>query len=140
MLCEGMAGLSLNALFSAREQEEIALSEFCPNPKNGPTVDLLMNQNCARKKLPLIDFNAACHAHIDGWDSKPVKSYIKDFELWDSKSLDIKIKKIYDPVHKMSVLTPQVGKQLITEKYGEYPSPKDFRYLLENLVLPSDLV
>ncbi len=140
VLYEGMAGLSLNALFSAQEQEEIALSQFCPDPENGPTVELLVKQNCARKKLPMLDFNAAYHAHVDGWDKKTVRRYIKSFELWDSKSLDRKIQLIYSPVHKMSVLTPHIGRQIIVDKFGEYPNPKDFRYLLENPILPSDLI
>lgn len=140
IICEGISSLSLNSLFSARKQEEIALAKFCPDPANGPSVELLMKQNCARKKLPLIDFNAAYHAHVDGWDKKTVRNYIKSFELWDSKSLDKKIAMLFDPIFKMSGYAYQIGKQLISDKFGEYPSPKDFRYLLENPVLPSDLI
>lgn len=140
IMCEGIANLSLNALYSAREQEEIALSKFCPDPTNGPSVELLMKQNCARKKLPLIDFNAAYHAQVDGWDKKMVRNYIKSFELWDAKSLDNKINLIFSPLFKLSGFAYQIGRQLIIDKFGEYPSPKDFRYLLENPLLPSDLI
>ena len=140
IMCEGIASLSLNSLFSARKQEEIALTEFCPDPANGPSVELLMKQNCAREKIPIIDFNAAHHALVDGWDKKTVRNYLKSFELWDSKNLDNKIEMLFNPVFKMSGFAYQIGKQLITDKFGEYPSPKDFRYLLENPVLPSDLI
>jgi len=140
IICEGIANLSLNSLFSAREQEEIALNKFCPNPKRGPSVDLLEKQNCARKKLPIIDFNAAYHYLVDGWDAITVKKYIKSFEIWDPKSLDEKIKFICSPILKMTLFAYQIGKQLIIDKFGEFPSPKDFRYLLENPVLPSDLM
>lgn len=140
IICEGIANLSLNSLFTAREQEEIALTKFCPDPANGPSVDLLMKQTCVRKKLPMIDYNAAYHAHVDGWDKEAVRNYIKDFEIWDSTSLDNKIALIFSPIFKMSGYAYQIGKQLIIDKFGEYPSPKDFRYLIENPVLPSDLV
>lgn len=139
IICEGIANLSLNAIFSARKQEEIALNTFCPDPENGPTVELLMKQNQARKKLPMIDFNAAYHAQVDGWEKKEVRNFIKSFELWDSKNLDNKINMIYNPLFKLSGYAYQIGTQLIVEKYGEYPSPKDFRFLIENPVLPSDL-
>lgn len=41
VVCEGIAAISLNSLFSAQEQEEIALREFCPNPLEGPSVDFI---------------------------------------------------------------------------------------------------
>ena len=97
-----------------------------------------MKQNQARKKLPMIDFNAAYHAQVDGWEKKEVRNFIKSFELWDSKNLDNKINMIYNPLFKLSGYAYQIGTQLIVEKYGEYPSPKDFRFLIENPVLPSD--
>ena len=140
IMCEGISSLSLNVLFSAQEQEKIALSTFCPKPKDGPTVELLVKQNLARKKLPMLDFNAAYRAHVDGWEPRKVRNYIKDFGLWDTKSLDRKIEMIYNPIYKISVFSPQAGKQLIMKKFGEYPSPKDYRSLLENPVLPSDLL
>jgi hypothetical protein len=139
VICEGIANVSLNALFTAQEQEEIALKEFCPDPSDGPSVDLLVKQNCARKKLPMLDYNASYHAHVDGWEQKTVRKYIKSFELWDSQTIENKIAKIFNPVFRSSEYAYQVGKQLIVDKFGEFPSPKDFRYLLENPVLPSDL-
>ncbi len=140
VICEGIADLSLNVLFTAREQEEIVLALFCPDPTNGPSVDLLMKQNCARKKLSMLNFNAGYHAHVDGWSKRRVLRYMKSFELWDSTSLKNITNKISDPVYKMAPYYYQIGRQLITKKFGEYPSAKDFRYLLENPLLPLDLL
>lgn len=141
VICEGIAELSLNALFTAREQEELVLAMFCPDPTNDrPSVEVLMKQTCARKKLFMLDFNAGYHTHVDGWDEKTVRKYIKSFEVWDSTAINNKIKLIFDPIHKMAAYDYQIGRKLITAKYGEFPSPKDFRYLLENPLLPSDLL
>ncbi|TKJ27483.1 MAG: hypothetical protein CEE42_02165 [Promethearchaeota archaeon Loki_b31] len=109
VICEGIADISLNSLFSAQEQEEIALREFCPDPLKGPSVDLLVKQNCARKKIPMIKFNATYHAHVDSWSEKEVKAYVKSFELWDSKSLNNMTKLIFKPHFRTSEYAYQIG-------------------------------
>lgn len=140
VLCEGIADLGLNVLFSNSEQEEIALREFCPDPKNGPSIEELIRQNSVKKNLNMILFNAAYYKLIDNWSDKEVFKYLDSFEVYgDEVNINI-IERINKPVYKMTSFAHQLGGNLIINKFGEFPSPKNFRYLLENPVLPSELM
>lgn len=139
VVCEGIAEMALNALFSRSEQEEIVLREFCPDPKKGPSIEELTRQNTVRDSVNTILFNAAYHKFIDNWSDKEVFKYISSFEVYGDEITINYIKRINEPIFKMVGFTYQLGKDLLIDKFGEHPSPKDFRYLLENAVLPSDL-
>jgi len=139
IICEGIADIGLNALFSYSEQEEIALKEFCPDPKNGPPVEELIRQNIVRKNISMINFNAAYHKLVDNWSDEEAFKYLGSFEVYGDEVINNMIRKINEPVFKMVGFAQHLGRNLITNKFGEHPSPKDFRYLLENPVLPSEL-
>jgi len=140
IICEGIANLGLNTLFSNSEQEEIALREFCPDPKNGPSIEELIRQTKVRKNLSMITFNAAYYKLIDNWSDKEVFKYLDSFEVYgDEVNINI-IERINKPVFKMTSFAHHLGRDLIIDKFGEFPSPKNFRYLLENPLLPSELM
>lgn len=137
VICEGIADIGLNALLSYSEQEEIALKEFCPDPKNEPSIEELIRQNMVRKNISMINFNAAYHKLVDNWSDEEVFKYLSSFEVFENEVSNNIIKRINKPIFKMVGFMHQLGRNLIIDKFGEYSSPKDFRYLLENPVLPS---
>ncbi|MFX0036615.1 MAG: hypothetical protein ACFE9I_13365 [Candidatus Hermodarchaeota archaeon] len=67
-------------------------------------------------------------------------TYAKQFEFFPENSLRQRLQFIRDPLWHTYVFSYSIGKDLITAKYGERPSPKDFTTLLTHPILPSDLV
>jgi hypothetical protein len=53
---------------------------------------------------------------------------------------NFEIKRLNDPVYSKNAFTYNLGMNIIKKKYGEFPSVKDFRSLLINPILPSDLL
>ncbi len=139
IMCEGIAGIGINTLFSYREQEEIALKEFCVE-RDKPSIEELLQQNMVRKDLYFIEFNAVYYKLVEGWEDKEVIQYIKDFEVYTDKSINDMMVRTDDPTYKMVGFAATLGKRLIIEALGEHPSAKNFRSLLENPVLPSNLI
>lgn len=142
VMCEGMADIAIKTLFSCREQAEIALKEFfpfCVNTKNAPSIEELLLQDAVRKNYTMINFNAAYHKHVDKWSDKEVIKYLKTFGAYEKKITGNIITRFKNPVYRTTEFAHQIGRELITDALGENPSPKEFRHLLENPVLPSDL-
>lgn len=139
IICEGIADMALNALFSYQEQEQIVLREFCPDSANKPSIEELVQQSLVRKNFRMFDYNAAYHKLIDKWSDDEVIEYLTSFEIYNNEMILNIVKTINNPVFAITSFTHQLGRNLIINKFGDYPSPKNFRYLLENPILPSDL-
>jgi hypothetical protein len=66
--------------------------------------------------------------------------YGTNFEIVSKENIKIQLNKISNPVYSKNAFMYNLGSNLIKHKYGDSPSVKDFRYLLVNPILPSDLI
>jgi len=139
LISEGIADLAINMLFSYRDQVRIGLNEFCPDVSKEISLEALITQYKVRHKLKLFWYNFAYHALIDNYTDEELISYGKYYELFDEDGLRNQIKRLKDPVYSKNAFTYNLGMNIIKKKYGEFPSVKDFRNLLTNPILPSDL-
>jgi hypothetical protein len=139
VICEGIADLAVNVLFSYREQAEVSL-QFCLSGIEEDSVEKLSMQNKVKAKLSLLWYNIAYHALFDEWGEEKLIQYATNFEILSKKNIKNIIKLIYDPAHSTTAFLYNLGSKLIMNKYGEFPSVKNFRNILLNPFLPSDLV
>ncbi|MHA1240934.1 MAG: hypothetical protein ACTSQU_09075 [Promethearchaeota archaeon] len=139
LLCEGIADLAVNVLFSYREQAELSL-EFCSNGTKDDSVENLTMQNRVKTKRSLLWYNLAYHALFDEWSEANLIQYGTNYEIFSLKDIKNIIKLILDPAHSTTTFLYNLGSKLIINRFGEFPSVKNFRNLLLNPFLPSDLV
>ena len=139
VICEGIADLATNVLFSYREQAEIGL-QFCLNETKEDNVENLTKQNRVKTKQSLFWYNLAYHALFDQWSETELIQYATNFETFSRKNIKNILKLIFDPAHSTTAFLYNLGSNLIINKYGEFPSVKNFRNILLNPLLPSDLV
>ena len=140
ILSEGIADLALKVLFSNREVVEIGLRELCPDSSNEASLEIMMTQNKVKGKLTLFWYNFAYHALINKYSDKELMRYGTNFEIFSKETIKNQLKRISNPVYSKNAFLYNLGTTLIKHKYGEPPSVKDFRYLLVNPILPSDLM
>ena len=140
MISEGIAELSLNMLFSYREQAEIGLQSFCPDALKEDSIEVMMAQNKVKGKLTLFWYNFAYHSLIDKWSEEKLIQYATNFEVFSYETIKNQLKKIFNLVHSTTIFSYNIGRNLIINKYGVFPSVKNFRNLLINSILPSDLL
>ena len=139
VICEGIADLAANVLFSYREQAEISL-QFCLNETKEDNIENLNMQNRVKAKQSLFWYNLAYHALFNEWSEEKLIRYATNFEILSQKSIKNILKLIFDPAHSTTAFLYNLGSKLIIDKYGEFPSVKNFRNILLNPFLPSDLV
>ncbi|MHA1884303.1 MAG: hypothetical protein ACW96S_04575, partial [Promethearchaeota archaeon] len=140
LVSEGIADLGINMLFSYQDQSEVTLQKLDPNLSIRDSVEKLTLQNKVKGKIHLFWFNLAYLALIEGWDSKKLERYALDFEFYDEKIIKSRIRSFSDDVFSITRFAYKIGRDLITRKFSEFPSINNFKFLLENSVLPSDLV
>ena len=139
VICEGIADLAVNVLFSSKEQAEISL-RFCSNGSKEDSVENLTMQNRIRTKGSLFWYNLAYRALFDEWSKEKLIQYATNFETLSQKNIKNIIKLIFDPAHSTTAFLYNLGSKLLINKYGEFPSVKNFRNILLNPMLPSDLL
>ena len=139
VICEGIADLAINVLFSYREQAEISLKYFS-NGEIEENIENLTTQNSVKAKQSLFWYNLAYHTHFDGWSEEKLIQYATNFEIFGLKEIKNIIKLIFEPAHSTTAFLYNLGNKLIIDKYGEFPSVNNFRDILLNPLLPSDLV
>jgi len=139
-ISESIAELATNMLYSYQEQAEIGLQNFCPDTSKDDSLEVLMIQNKAKSKLNLFWYNFAYHALIDKWSEENLIQYAMNFEVFSHESIINQLKKVYNLSHSTTIFSYNLGRKLIINNYGEFPSIKNFRNLLVNPILPSDLV
>jgi len=140
ILSEGIADFAVKVLFSNREAVEIGLRELCPDSSNEVSLEILIAQNKVKGKLTLFWYNFAYHALIDKYNDEELMQYGTNFEIVSKENIKNQLKRISNPVYSKNAFLYNLGSNLIKYKYGEPPSVKDFRYLLVNPILPSDLI
>jgi len=139
VICEGIANLAINVLFSYREQAEIGL-QFCLDGTKEDSIENLTMQNRVKAKQSLFWYNLAYHALFNEWSEEKLIKYATNYEIFSQKNIKNILKLIFDPAHSTTAFLYNLGTKLITNKYGEFPSVKNFRNLLLNPFLPSDFV
>lgn len=140
IICEGIADLALNVLFSSyREQAETSLKEFCPDSSKEDSLEVLTAQNKVKSKVSLFWYDFAYHALIDDWNDKKLIQYANSFELFSKENIKNQLNVISNPLYAINDFSYSLGSSLIIKKYGEFPSAKNFRDMLVNPILPSDL-
>ena len=100
----------------------------------------MVAQYKVRNNVMLFWYNFAYHALIGNYTDEELISYGKNFEIFGEDDLRNQIKSLNDPVYSKNAFTYNLGMNIIKRKYGEFPSVKDFRNLLINPILPSDLL
>jgi hypothetical protein len=65
--------------------------------------------------------------------------YGKNFEIFSDEDLINEIKRMSIPAFSNNAFMYYLGNNIL-HKFGEVPSSKDFRNLLINPILPSDLI
>lgn len=139
VIVEGIASLSLNVLYSIREQEELALKSFCPNPSEYD-IEFLIKVREIWQKIIHFDTNLAIHAHVDGWKNDQLLQFLLELDLFPEDFCRQYIRFIQNPITSVYPFMSYEGEKLIQNKFGMHPSIKDFRMLLTQPILPSDLV
>jgi len=140
IISEGIASLALNVLFSYRDQAEISFREFCRNKTDEDSLNSITNQYRIRRKTDLFFHNLAYHALIDEWSKEKLVRYATNLEILSKENIDNRIKFLSNPVHATTDFSYSIGRNLIVDKYGEFPSVDNFFDLLTKPVLPSDLI
>ena len=139
IICEGIADIAVNVLFSYRDQVEISLREFCLDSSKVSSTKALIAQSKIKGKMSLFWYNFSYHALIDGWNEEKLIRYGTSFEIYSQVNIKNRIKLLFNPVHSTTTFSYNIGSKLIINKYGRFPSVNDFRDLLINPILPSDL-
>ncbi len=139
-ISESIAELALNVLYSYQDQAEIGLQYFCPDTSKDDSLEVLTAQNKVKGKLSLLWYNVAYHALIDKWSEEDLIQYAMKFEVFNHESINNQLKKISNLSHSTTIFSYNLGRNLIINNYGEFPSIKNFRNLLVNPILPSDLI
>jgi len=140
ILSEGIAHLAVKMLFSNQEAVEISLRDLCPDSSNEVSLEIMMAQNKVKGKITLFWYNFAYHALIDKYNDEELMRYGTNFKIVSKETIKNQLKRISNPVYSKNAFMYNLGTNLIKHKYGEPPSVKDFRYLLVNPLLPSDLI
>lgn len=138
VIAEGIANTGLDVIFSSKEIVQLALEHLSPTP-NEEDLDLLIAQNKAWKKFSGFSGNLAIHAHEDGWSDEQLIKYGLEFGFYPENHIKQQLKFIRDPLWATYIFTYFIGETMIKKKFGENPSPSDFKMLLTNPILPSDI-
>jgi hypothetical protein len=126
-------------LYNYREQAEISIQKFCNNPLLDESLDMLTIQNKVKGKIHLFWYNLAYLALVEDWSEEKLIQYAIDYEIGDKNTIKNRLKLIFNQVYSTTVFSYKIGRDIIINKLGEFPSVMDFRALREKSVLPSDL-
>ena len=139
IISEGIANTAISILFSSQEVVEISLREFCPDASKEYSIEDLVLQDKVKRKIPLFWYNFAYHALVDKYSYDKLMMYGKNVEMFGEESLRNEIKRLSNPTYSKNAFMYNLGIEAIEQKYGKSPTAKDFRNLLINPILPSEL-
>ncbi|MHA2180961.1 MAG: hypothetical protein ACXAAH_06025 [Promethearchaeota archaeon] len=140
VISEGIADTAIDVLFSPREAVTIGLEEICPNPKTAYPLDALIANFNAEGVYGALKNNLAFHAHVDGWSDEKLLKYGLNFGIYSENIIKSLLKFVHHPLGSTYAFNYHMGEMLVKKKYGERPSPADFKKLLTHQFLPSDLI
>ena len=139
VVSEGIANKAISVLFSNQEVAEIGLKEFCSEPLKDVPLEELELQDIVKAKIPIFWYNFAYHALVDKYNEKDLMRYGRNFEIFSDGALITGIERMSNPAYSNNAFMYYLGNNIL-QKYGDVPSLKDFRNLLVNPILPSDLI
>jgi len=139
VVSEGIANKAISILFSNQEVAEIGLKEFCSEPLKDVSLEELELQDIVKAKIPIFWYNFAYHALVDKYNEKDLMRYGRNFEIFSDGALITGIERMSNPAYSNNAFMYYLGNNIL-QKYGDVPSLKDFRNLLVNPILPSDLI
>jgi hypothetical protein len=139
IISEGIANTAISVLFSSQEVAEIGLREFCQDAPKEFSLEELVLQDKVKRKIPLFWYNFAYHALVDNYSDDKLMRYGKNVEMFGEEGLRNEIKRLSNPTYSKNAFMYNLGTEAIEQKYGNPISTKDFRNLLINPILPSDL-
>ncbi|MFX1410926.1 MAG: hypothetical protein ACFFA6_11265 [Promethearchaeota archaeon] len=140
VISEGLANTGLDVLFSPQEIAKISLEELCLDPKDEYSLDKLVAEREAIKKAYALLNNIAILAHVEEWSDDQLIKYVLNFGLITKKRLKQHLIFIHHPLWSTYVFNYFIGEMMIKKKFGQRPSPEDFKMLLTRPILPSDLL
>ncbi|MBY8983816.1 MAG: hypothetical protein KGD65_01990 [Candidatus Lokiarchaeota archaeon] len=138
VISEGIGVLAESVIFRTGESSKILLENFLPSPKEEDSLEILIGQKEIREGFRKFESNLAYHKYVDGWNDDKLISYTKNFKVIPDEGFNSMMDFISDELWAPYILIYQ-GERLITEKYGNRPSPKHFQRLISEQFLPSDL-
>ena len=139
VISEGIGVTAENVMFTPTESIRSLIECMQPVPINEASIDTLIGQSEIRMGYRRFESNLAYNKYVNKWDDKKLIEYAKFFKVIPFTSIKAHLKFISDKLWAPYIMAYQ-GERLITEKYGIQPSPKDFRRLLTEQTLPSDLI
>lgn len=139
VVTEGIAETATYILFTPEEKTRLELEEFCPNPKEEDSFDVLVKQFELKYKVKQFVIHLANLANIEGWSKEKLLDYGTNFGFLPKANLQSDIQFMLNPTYRIIYYTYNYGRELITNKFGFPPKLSDFKYLLSNPVLSFDL-
>ena len=140
IITEGIGKVAISVLYSNQELAEISLSNFCSDPSKDDPLEVLIAQNNIRGKNSLFLYDIAYRALIDRYSNDELLDYGTSLEIFSEEEFRNHLKRLSNPVYSKNAFMYELGTNLIRNKYGCVPSIKNFKNLLINPVLPSDLI
>jgi len=140
IISEGIANLANSMLFSNKESAEISLKEFCPDVSKEPCLEKLILQDKLKTKIPIFWYNFVYHAVVDKYSEEELIQYGKNVKLFSEEILKMELKRLSNPAYSKNAFLYNLGTNVIRQRYGKTPSIKEFKNLLVNPTLPSDLI
>ncbi len=140
IITEGIGNIAISVLYSNKELAEKGLSNFCSDPSKDDPLEVLIAQNNIRGKNSLFLYNLAYRALIDRYNNDELLDYGTSLEIFSEEEIRNQLKRLSNPVYSKNAFMYELGSNLIRNKYGGVPSIKNFKNLLINPVLPSDLI
>lgn len=140
VIYEGIGDLALNVLFSYEEGARKAFKLLCPHPSKEDDIESFSNQWRAACKTNGLWTNLSYHAHVNGWSKEKLIHYGTQFGYHTKQEISTYLDFILNPLTQTYAFCYSSGQRLIEKKFGEHPSPEDFKMLLTKPILPSDLL
>lgn len=140
IISEGIATLAINVLFNYQQQTEISLKSFCLNKEQEDSFERLYKQFYLKRKIEDFWFNFGYYYLIEKWGERELIRFAKDYEIFSEEIIVNQFKLLKNQVYATTTLSYNLGSTIIMNKYGEFPSVNNFKYLLVNPILPSDLI
>jgi hypothetical protein len=139
VVTEGIGNTAIDVLFTDHEKGQFILDHIC-HKSSEANLDLIITYCQIQGELLKLLNNLAIHAHQDGWSDDKLVKYAFDFNLAPENLIRQRLQIIRHPLWSTYVFNYTHGERLIKQKFGQNPSPEDFKKLLINPYLPSDLM
>ncbi|MFW9773264.1 MAG: hypothetical protein ACFFFB_06405 [Candidatus Heimdallarchaeota archaeon] len=139
VIAEGLGVLAETTIFDYNESSKILLDQFCPNPKNEDSIEILTAQCEIREGFRRFESNLAYHKYVNNWSNDELIKYSKDFKAVPDEGIKAILEFISDDLWAPYAFVYQ-GERIISDKLGNKLTPRQFLKLAAEQTLPSDLL